>query len=88
MCIIRLYGVNDAGNSITVHVYNFKPYFYIQVPVTMHIQDDNMDELKGLLNSKLAGGPGANYITECELIERKSIMHYSERVQKFVKVFV
>lgn len=28
-CIVRLYGANDKGNSIAVHVYNFKPYFYI-----------------------------------------------------------
>lgn len=36
-CIVRLYGANDKGNSIAVHVYNFRPYFYIQVPVTMGI---------------------------------------------------
>ena len=36
-CIVRLYGANEKGNSIAVHVYNFRPYFYIQVPVTMAI---------------------------------------------------
>lgn len=27
--VIRLYGINEKGNSITVNVYNFSPYFYI-----------------------------------------------------------
>ena len=74
-CIVRLYGANEKGNSIAIHVYNFRPYFYIQVPVTMALQDHHMPELKQLLNNKL-GAPGCNYVTECELIDRRSIMHY------------
>ena len=85
-CIVRLYGANDKGNSIAVHVYNFRPYFYIQVPVTMNLQDQHMVELQTLLNSKLAV-PGVIYVTECELLDRRSIMHYSERPSKFVKVY-
>ena len=27
------------------------------------------------------------YVTECELMDRKSIMHYSDRPTKFVKVY-
>lgn len=27
--IVRMFGVNDKGNSIAVHVYNFRPYFYV-----------------------------------------------------------
>ena len=27
--ILRLFGVTEKGNSLTVHVFNFKPYFYI-----------------------------------------------------------
>ena len=49
-CIVRLYGANDKGNSIAVHVYNFRPYFYIQVPVTMAVQECDMEELRHLLN--------------------------------------
>jgi hypothetical protein len=48
-----MFGVNEKGNSIVVHVYNFRPYFYIQVPVTMVIMDSDLPALKTLLNSKL-----------------------------------
>lgn len=27
--IIRLYGVNEKGNSMAIHIFNFRPYFYI-----------------------------------------------------------
>jgi len=81
--ICRLYGVNESGNSIAVHVFNFRPYFYIQVPVTMHLEQEHMDELRNCLNTKI-GHPA---ITECELVMRQSIMHYTERASKFVKVY-
>ena len=45
-CIVRLYGSNDKGNSIAVHVYNFRPYFYIQVPITMALSELHMEELR------------------------------------------
>lgn len=52
--IIRMFGVNSKGNSIVVHVFNFRPYFYIQVPVTMVVNESDLPGLKNLLNvSKL-----------------------------------
>lgn len=54
--VVRLYGVNAAGNSIAVHVFNFRPYFYIQVPVTMTIEEKDLPELIKLLNLKLGNG--------------------------------
>ena len=30
--IIRGYGVTNNGNSISIHIFNFKPYFYIKIP--------------------------------------------------------
>jgi len=29
--IIRIFGVNAQGNSVSAHVYNFTSYFYVQV---------------------------------------------------------
>lgn len=29
--VIRLFGVNAAGNSVCAHVHNFTAYFYIHV---------------------------------------------------------
>ena len=41
-----MFGVNMKGNSIVVHVYNFRPYFYIQVPVTMVVNENDLPSLK------------------------------------------
>lgn len=80
--IIRMFGVNERGNSLVVNVYNFRPYFYIQVPSTMAIHDSDLPQLKQLLNSKLT-----NFgVTDLEIVSKKSIMHYSERMTKFIKV--
>ena len=38
---IRLFGVNERGNSVMCHVTGFLPYFYIHAPVdfqTKHLQ--------------------------------------------------
>jgi DNA polymerase delta subunit 1 len=83
--ILRMFGVNSKGNSLVVHVFNFKPYFYIQVPTTMHLEDAHMPALLELLNAKLQGAPG-EVVTEVEIVYLKSIMHYAERTSKFVKV--
>ena len=32
-----MYGITDAGNSLVVHVYNFQPYFFMQVPQSMQL---------------------------------------------------
>ena len=30
--VMRLFGVNDAGNSVCCHVHGFSPYFYVTCP--------------------------------------------------------
>jgi len=30
--IVRVFGLTDAGNSVTVHVHGFQPYFYCDIP--------------------------------------------------------
>ena len=80
--IMRLYGVNEKGNSIVVHVFNFKPYFYMQVPVTMNLDETHLADLKHHMNTKTFNGYGQradNMVTDLELVERKSVMHFSER---------
>ena len=43
--IIRMYGVTEAGNSVTGHVFNFKPYIFIQIPTTMKIEESECEEI-------------------------------------------
>lgn len=49
----------------------------------MIIHDKNLPALKDLLNSKLTNSYG---VVALEIVERKSVMHYSEKTCKFVKV--
>jgi len=32
-CVIRLFGVNEHGNSILAHVHNFLSYLYVECPL-------------------------------------------------------
>lgn len=82
MSVIRLYGVTAESNSVTIHVYNFKPYFYIQIPNSMEIDESHMEDLRKYFNNKLVY-PG---IERCEWVLKKSIMHYSDKLTRFVKV--
>ncbi|CDW75907.1 dna polymerase delta catalytic subunit [Stylonychia lemnae] len=82
--IIRMYGVNNKGNSILVHVFNFRPYFFIQLTYNHHIDQSHLPELKRYLNSKL---PNQQGVVDLELVERQSIQNYNEKNQRFIKVY-
>lgn len=88
--IVRMYGVNEKGNSIVVHVFNFKPYFYMQIPATMHLDNTHLADLKHHMNQKTFnnfGNKNENIVTDLEIVERKSIMHFSDRMSRFVKIY-
>jgi hypothetical protein len=76
--IVRLYGVNDKGNSLTIHAYNFRPYIYMQVPNTMNLHEGHLCELRNHLNTRMNSNfnYGVHPITEIEICFKKSIMHY------------
>ena len=82
LSIIRLYGVTSESNSVTIHVHNFKPYFFIQIPNSMEIDEKEMEDLRKYFNNKLVS-PG---IEKCEWVLKKSIMHYTDKLTRFVKV--
>ena len=45
---LRLFGVNDRGNSVLAHVYGFRPYFYVAAPSGFLNRD--LDSLKDTIN--------------------------------------
>ena len=51
----------------------------------MTLTEENLPDLKNLLNAKVSPG-GSKVVTELEIVEKKSIMHYSDRIGRFVKV--
>ena len=51
--VLRLYGVNAKGNSIVAHIYNFRPYFYIQCAFNQIVEVGHIPELKRYLNVRI-----------------------------------
>lgn len=42
--VMRMFGINDAGNSVCCHVHGFSPYFYVTCPPTF--KDIHLGEFK------------------------------------------
>lgn len=51
--VVRMYGVNAKGNSIVANIYNFRPYFYMQLAFNQIIEQHHLPELKRYLNVKI-----------------------------------
>jgi len=75
--VIRMFGINQEGNSFALHVYNFRPYFYLQLPKNMHLYDspEDLADVRKFLASKL---PNPRAIVEVVLHERgkQSLLKY------------
>jgi DNA polymerase delta subunit 1 len=55
--IVRMFGVNKAGNSVCVFVHGFESYFYVEAP-TPTFSPDDCTNLQEVLNVAL----GARYV--------------------------
>jgi len=53
--ILRLYGVNETGNSVAVFIHGFTPYAYFALPHGYDIEDsnDNLGQVRQILEDKL-----------------------------------
>ena len=58
--IVRMFGVNRAGNSVCVFVHGFEPYFYVEAP-TPAFSPDDCTNLQEVLNAAL----GSRYVVWC-----------------------
>ena len=72
--VIRLFGVNAAGNSVCAHVHNFTAYFYIHIieeipPLT----DEQIENFRMSLNSSVHA---RDAVREIEQVEKYPIMYY------------
>ena len=101
--IIRLYGVNEVGNSVAVFIHGFTSYGYFALPRGYELNDT--DETKGQirnilethLRAKLGsqfnkGNNGDEDARAClgvqYLDEKQSIMGFDPSHTKFLKVYV
>jgi DNA polymerase delta subunit 1 len=91
--VVRIYGVTAAGNSLTVHVHGFKPYFFVRAP--LGFQRSDLPAFHSALATRLKSsvpardGQGSDCVLHVELVTRQSIMHYSfKQSADFIRVVV
>ena len=83
--MIRLFGVNAAGNSVCAHVHNFTAYFYIHiVEKNVTITTVDIENFRINLNKAMSA---KDAVVEIEVVEKYPIMYYQAEKQKFLKVY-
>ena len=72
--VLRGYGITKEGYSISVHIFNFKPYFYINIP-----EDWNDRIFRSFKNECLNQVPEYNHegLDECKIVERKDFFGFT-----------
>lgn len=92
---IRIFGVNDTGNSVLIHVHDFLHYFFIPKPGRASLEEINT--LASLLNQKVKDHPyhekDVAFIKQCianvEVVKRQSIFGFQfNEMSDFIKITV
>ena len=90
--VIRLYGVNEFGNSIKVAVHGFCPYFY--VPAPDGFGEKHCSAFRIALDKKLEEAIRSKekrtaYVMKISIVKKQSIYYYepvSDPNRKFIKI--
>jgi len=86
--IIRIYGVNEQGNSLTVHVHGFSPYFYVKAPQGFTRMD--CGNFRTSLNNALAvqGNNACSvYVLAVDIEDKQSMMNYQfNKLEPFLRI--
>jgi len=53
--VLRLFGVNETGNSVALFIHGFTPYCYFALPANYKLDntEENMRQIRDVLNSRL-----------------------------------
>ena len=84
--VIRMYGVTKEGYSVCAHVYNFRPYFYVEFPSGFELSQDLSAKIINDLN-KYSSDPMSTCVLDLELVEKTSVMYYREKSSLFLKIY-
>ncbi|KAK4320604.1 hypothetical protein Pmani_008540 [Petrolisthes manimaculis] len=89
--VMRMYGINDAGNSICCHIHGFSPYFYVTAPPSL--KEANLTHFKNALNQSLLDDMRSNkeQITDAvlavDLTQKESIYGFhGNRPAPFLRI--
>ena len=80
-----MFGATAEGNSVLLHVHNFRPYFFVQAPPSHVANAFNAQQITEELNRRHGKG-GEPVVAYCEPTRAQSVFFYSEGVEQFYKV--
>jgi DNA polymerase delta subunit 1 len=92
--VIRVFGVTEAGNSVSVFIHGFTPYAYFALPEnsTFENTEENLTKIRENINNKLDGASRSKmdeYVRAVSYVSsHKSIMGYDSPHTHFFKVTV
>ena len=92
--VIRVFGVTEAGNSVSVFIHGFTPYAYFALPEnsTFDNTEENLTMIRANINNKLDGASRTKmdeYVRAVSYVSsHKSIMGYDSPHTHFFKVTV
>ena len=92
--VIRVFGVNEAGHSVTVFIHGFTPYAYFALPPSYQpsmFTESNKTKIRNALDDRLRstarGEKLQQYVLGVEYLpHHKSIMGYETSHTQFLKV--
>ncbi|KAH3762960.1 DNA polymerase delta catalytic subunit [Pelomyxa schiedti] len=90
--IVRMFGVNEAGNSILLNVHGFTPYFYVKAPPGFH--ENSCAEFRHAFNdvakSFMTGAmahPHKDYILDVRIEKKQSLLYYHNNIfEDFLRI--
>lgn len=89
--VVRMYGVNEHGNSVCAFVHGFEPYFYAEAP-TQSFSPDDCASLVEAINFAMSGRDRSKNPRSClrvEVIQRQTILYYQpQKTRAFLKIYM
>mmetsp|Transcript_3469 Transcript_3469/g.7649 ORF Transcript_3469/g.7649 Transcript_3469/m.7649 type:complete len:1149 (-) Transcript_3469:95-3541(-) len=102
--IIRLFGVNETGNSVAVFIHGFTSYAYFALPRGYEVSEnnDNLGKIRAILETNLKAKLGGQFskgnssngeqsqacLGVQRVTDKQSIMGYDPSHTNFLKVYV
>ena len=86
--ILRIYGINDLGNSVCLIVEDFFPYFYLKKP--NNFMDKDFPKLKEylekIIEQKKSFSEGFFNVMNLEIVNKVDLMNYNQNTEDFIKI--
>ena len=82
--IIRVYGVNSNGRSVSVKITDYKPYFFVYIPYKW--KSEHILVLRDIIKKRL-GKKFSKSLLKCKIIRRKRFRGFeNNKIHKFLRM--